>query len=657
MHAIVTDDLQEVRAYLAQTAAPVIVDIETTALTPGHGQILCIAFAPYDRDDVLVWWPETPGHISKLRVSKMVAHNAPFELRWLKSYDAKVRAVWCTMIMAHLIDENKPKGLKDTAERLLGYKDWSDDNVAGFGTEFGQHWEDRAGIPKKAWNQSKKRVTKYVAMDVHVTRDLMKWQVKHCKRNLKPGEDPIFVMKKIMIPAIEPLTQMEDNRMPVRLKAVSKERARVEAEIQIIEEQLDASIPPKTEDCDECSGKGHRGRSLEQSGPCTACDGEGSVQIWPDWLMKTTPKWGNTNWTKWWLYVYQGAMCPRRTKATKTWPNGNPGMSQEDLAKIKHPAAELLSKRSTLYKNLTGFLIPITDRTVDGRIPTSFKLTGTVTGRLSSSSPSDETPGINSQQIPRDKATRSLFGEAKGSGLAWIEADYSQLELRVAARMANDQTMIELFEQGEDIHTYMAKRLVRGQELTKEHRSLAKGVNFGFLYGMRSKHFAEYLLENYGVSITPHEAEMFREEFFNTFSGLEPWYRKQRSFALEHGGVPNAFGRFRHLPKVYHEDFWIRENAFRQAINSPVQGTGSDFMLLSLGELARDLRFRELGAKLITSVHDSACVVAPYKTARRVGRLMKETMERADDGLKQKYFLKADITISRVWGGEALAEF
>lgn len=654
MQATVTDNLAEAQEYLAQTTAPVITDIETTALTPGFGQLLCVAFAPYDRDDVLVWWPQSEADLKKLRLRKMVAHNASFELKWLLSYGARVNCVWDTMLMAHLLEEEKPKGLKDLGERILGYKDWSDGNVAGFGTEFGQFWKDRKSIPKKAWNKSKARVSKYVAMDVAVTRELMKWQVKHCKRKLQPGEDPIYVMKKVMIPAIMPLSQMEENRMPVRLGAVKKELVRVEAAIQVIEQQLDAMIPPKTQKCDECTGKGYRGRSRETGKPCKACAGEGQIQIWPDFLMKTTPKWGNTNWTKWWLYVHQGAVCPRRTKPTKTWPKGNPGLSKEDLAKIKHPAAQLLRDRSTLYKNLTGFLVPIVERTVDGKVPTSFKLTGTVTGRLSSSSPSDETPGINCQQIPRDKATRNLFGQ---KGMAWIEADYSQLELRVAARMANDRTMIQLFENNDDIHTYMANRLVGGGELTKEHRSLAKGVNFGFLYGMQAKHFAEYLQENYGVSITAQEAYVFREEFFKTFSGLEPWYRKQKAFALEHGGVPNAFGRFRHLPRVYSNDFWIRESAFRQAINSPVQGTGSDFMLVSLGRLARDEELRDLGAKLITTVHDSVGLLAPYKTAKRAGRIIKRTMERADDGLKDSYFLKADITISRVWGGEPLAEF
>lgn len=616
MQLLISDDLAEVQEYLAQSNAPVITDIETTSLTVGKGRILCIGFAPYDRDDVMVWWPQDLAEIGKLRITKMVAHNAPFEKRWLCSYGATIRVYWDTMFMAHLLDENHPVGLKDVVPRLLGFTDWADDNVKHLGDEFLPH------VSKKAQAASKLRISKYNGMDVHATRELMKWQRKHIRKNLKPNENPVRVMRDIMIPAIAPLTQMEDNRMPVRLSVVKKTQERVEAEIAVIERKLDASIPPKEQ--------------------------------WPEWLQKTTPKWGATNWTKWWLYVYQGALCPRRGKATKTWPEGNPGMSQEDLGTIDHPAARLLSQRSTLYKQLTGFLVPIAERTVDGRISTSFSLTGTVTGRLSSRSPGADNPGLNSQQIPRDKATRNLFGE---KGLAWLEVDFSQLELRVAAVMANDQTMLDLFRNDQDIHTYMAKRLVRSGEITKEHRSLAKGVNFGFLYGMHSKHFADYVRESYGVTITRKEAEVFREEYFMTFSALPDWYRKQRKEAIEYGGVHNEFGRFRHLPRVYHSDYWVQENAFRQSINSPVQSTGSDFMLISLGRLANDLRLPALGAKLITTVHDSVCLTAPYKTARQVGRIVKDTMEKADDTLARKFFLKADVTISRCWGGEPLAEF
>lgn len=616
MQLLISDDLSEVIEYLDQSTAPLITDIETTSLTVGKGYILCIAFAPYDRDDVMVWWPQDLAEIAELRIRNMVAHNSPFDKRWLCSYGADIRVTWDTMFMAHLIDENHPIGLKDLGHRLLGFESWADDNVAHLGDEFLPH------VPKAQRAASKKRISMYAGKDVHITRELMKWQRQHIRKNLKPHENPVRIMRDIMIPAIEPLTQMEDNRLPVRLSVVRKTQLRVEAEIAAIEQKLDASIPDKDR--------------------------------WPDWLQKTTPKWGNTNWTKWWLYVHQGALCPRRTKPTKTWPEGNPGMSQEDLGKIDHPAARLLSQRSTLYKQLTGFLNPIMDRTVDGRIGTSFKLTGTVTGRLSSSSPGDDNPGLNSQQIPRDKATRNLFGER---GQAWLEIDYSQLELRVAAVMSGDQTMLELFRNDQDIHMYMAERLVRGGEVTKQHRTLAKGVNFGFLYGMHSKHFADYVRESYGVTITRKEAEVFRDEYFTTFNGLQDWYRRQRKEALEYGGVHNEFGRFRHLPRVYHSDYWIQENAFRQSINSPVQSTGSDFMLISLARLGKDLRLPALGAKLITTVHDSVCLTAPYKTARRVGRIVKETMEQADDTLARKFFLKADVTISRCWGGEPLAEF
>lgn len=619
MQLLITDEFQEVKKYLAQSKSMTIVDIETTSLFPEQGQLLCIAFAPYDRDDVLVWWPSSPGEIARLRVPRMVAHNSPFDQRrWLEKYGARCTVVWDTMFMAHLLDENRPIGLKDQVQRHLGYDDWAEDDVSHFGDEFGQTWAERV-LPPKA----KKRVSIYAGKDVHGTRELLKWQRKQIAKNMKPHEDPVRVMRDIMIPAIEPLAQMEENRLPVRLGMVKKTRARVEAEIAAIERKLDKSIPDQ--------------------------------ERWPDFLKKkaSTVNWGNTNWTKWWLFVHQGALCPARGKPTKTWPEGNPSLAAENLAKIDHPAARLLVQRATLYKQLTGFLIPIETRTRNGRIGTSFKLTGTVTGRLSSSDPGDKS-GLNSQQIPRDKATRNLFGER---GLAWIEADFSQLELRVAAVMSGDPEMLRLFREGQDIHTYMAKRLIREGEMTKEHRSLAKGVNFGFLYGMHAKHFANYVFENYGVKITPKEAEAFREEYFATFAGLPPWYRRQRQEALEHGGVHNEFGRFRHLPRVYHEDYWIQENAFRQAINSPVQSTGSDFMLISLARLGRDYRLQELGAKLITTVHDSVGLTAPYSTARKVGRIVKETMEKADDTLSRKFFLKADVTISRCWGGEPLAEF
>ena len=604
MEITVTDSLKDVNTFLRRHKGAVVCDIETTSLAVTKGEIACMAFAPINRTAVLVWWPRSAGSIAKLRLPKGVFHNAHFDLKWLHHYGADVACVWDTMLMAHLLDENRKIGLKDLGQRLLGYDDWSLDEVQDI----------------KAAGKAK--VSEYVAKDVHVTRELMQHQRKEIKRRKIPGFRPYWVMKHITLPAIEPLTQMENNRMPVRLHILDKVEREVEKQLADIDQKLDSMIPPPEE--------------------------------WPDFLKGAEPKWGSTNWTRWWLYDYLGATCVNRGKPSKHWPEGAPSLSQATLAKVDHEGARLLSERSQLYKLMTGFIAPLRDRGASGRVATSFKLTGTVTGRLSSASPSSDDPGINSQQIPRNNRIRNLFGE---KGMAWIEADYSQLELRVAAALAQEQTMLRLFEEGEDIHAYMAQQLLGTTEFTKEQRSLAKGVNFGFLYGMHAKHFANYLQESYGVVITQKDAEKFRNDYFNTFSGLQPWYRKQRAMCLQYGGVPNAFGRFRNLPRVYDEDYWVQENAFRQAINSPVQSTGSDFMLISLSRLAGDLRLKRLGAKLITTVHDSVCLTVPYKNARKTAKIIKETMERADDGLTQNFHIKADVEISRYWGGETLAAY
>lgn len=603
MKISISQDADRLTTYLASRKDPIICDIETTSLTIGKGRILCIGFAPLRSKQVIVWIPKTDADIAKLRLSRGVFHNAHFDLRWLRHYGATVDCTWDTMLMAHLLDENAKVGLKNLGMRLLGYSDWTLGEISRL-------------------TRVNDALCQYVAKDVYVTRELMRYQQRQLKRHQPPGGNAEWVMTNIMIPAIRPLTQMEDNRLPIRMDRLGVVSAEITEQLQAIDHTLDASIPPREQ--------------------------------WPDYLQKSTPKWGNTNWTRWWLFDHMGAPIVSRGKSSKYWPEGSPSLSQSALAKLTHPAAKLLRDRSTLHKLHTGFIVPLRDRSVDGRIPTSFRLTGTVTGRLSSASPAPDNPGINAQQIPRDPQIRTLFGDPTD---LWIEADYSQLELRVAAVLANEPTMQRLFQEGVDIHTYIAQRLTGEKEVTKTQRTLAKGVNFGFLYGMQSKHFANYLQENYGLIISPTEAEEFRREYFRTFNRLPEWYREQRRFAINHGCVVNAFGRVRHLPKVYSPDFWVQENAFRQAINSPVQSTGSDLMLVSLARLSGDLRLRRFGAKLITTVHDSVCLTAPRKHARKVAQIVKSTMEKADDLCETKFQLKADVTVSRFWGGDPLATY
>lgn len=234
------------------------------------------------------------------------------------------------------------------------------------------------------------------------------------------------------------------------------------------------------------------------------------------------------------------------------------------------------------------------DLGTDKRIHPSFNLTNVVSGRTSCSNP-------NLQQVPRNKDVRSLYDAPKGR--LFFEADYSQLELRIAAEYSKDPTMLNIYKTGGDIHTTTAKLLTGGREPTKEERGKAKAVNFGFLYGMLAKKFVDYAYNSYGVVFSQSEATHFRELFFAKYSRLLPWHKEQEELCELMGGVSNLFGRFRKLPNIYSQNRYERLSAVRRAINTPVQGSGSDLLISAATEVNR--RFKSEGLKIVGTVHDS----------------------------------------------------
>ncbi len=230
----------------------------------------------------------------------------------------------------------------------------------------------------------------------------------------------------------------------------------------------------------------------------------------------------------------------------------------------------------------------------DKRIHPSFNLTNVVTGRTSCQNP-------NLQQVPREKDVRGLFNAPEGR--LFFEADYSQLELRIAAHYAHEPVMLDIYRHNGDIHTTTAKLMTGGREPTKEERSKAKAVNFGFLYGMLAKKFVDYAYNSYNTVFTLREAELFREAFFNKYARLLPWHKEMEYKCEMLGGVANLFGRFRKLPNIYSQDRYERLSAVRRAINTPVQGTGSDLLISAATKLNHDLK--KEGFKIVGTVHDS----------------------------------------------------
>lgn len=229
----------------------------------------------------------------------------------------------------------------------------------------------------------------------------------------------------------------------------------------------------------------------------------------------------------------------------------------------------------------------------ESRIHPNFNLTNVVSGRTSCNNP-------NLQQVPRTKDIRGLFSGSPGMIL--FEADYSQLELRIAAHYANERTMLNIYRHNGDIHTETAKLFTNGREPTKEERGKAKAVNFGFLYGMQARKFVDYALNSYGQVFTLNEATHIRNLFFAKYSRLLPWHKEQEDLCEMQGGVANLFGRFRRLPLIYSANKWERASAARRAINTPVQGSGSDLLVSAVTQINKELKgIAWIGA----TVHDS----------------------------------------------------
>lgn len=215
-----------------------------------------------------------------------------------------------------------------------------------------------------------------------------------------------------------------------------------------------------------------------------------------------------------------------------------------------------------------------------------------VTGRLSSEDP-------NLQQAPKDSMIRKCLGAPPG--YLMLRIDYSQIELRVAAHYSQDPRMMQAYRNGEDLHSLTAsqiagldliefmRRYKEGDEEMAKMRKNAKPVNFGFLFGMFPDKFIQYAKDEYGVIFTLKQAEAYREAYFRAYAGLLPWHEEQIAFVREHSYVRSFIGRVRHLHDIKALDWLKQKEAERQAINSPVQGLASDFILMSSIEIDKEL--------------------------------------------------------------------
>lgn len=296
----------------------------------------------------------------------------------------------------------------------------------------------------------------------------------------------------------------------------------------------------------------------------------------------------------------------------------------EQLAAQGHEMPKLLLEYRTLAKLKSTYVdaLPKLINLDTGRIHTSFNQTVTATGRLSSSDPNLQNIPI---RRPEGRKIRRGFIPARGKKL--LSADYSQIELRLAAHLSGDPTMINAFHSGEDFHTRTAAEImgVFPNMVTPEMRGMAKTVNFGVLYGMSAFRLGRDL------GIGTKKAKQFIDSYFSRFSILHAWLQNVLADARESGTVSTILGRQRHLPDLNARDNQVRAAAERAAINTPVQGSAADLIKLAMVNLHRRIAKEKLPMTMILQVHDELVFEIEEKALDECRQVVVQEMQQVMD--------------------------
>jgi len=271
----------------------------------------------------------------------------------------------------------------------------------------------------------------------------------------------------------------------------------------------------------------------------------------------------------------------------------------------------------------------------NNRIHPEFWQIGAVTGRMSSSRP-------NVQNIPRE--LRSIL-KAK-DGYVFVIADFSQIELRIAAEYVKDEVMIDIINKGEDLHKFTAS-LITGkslEDITKEERQRAKAANFGLIYGISEKSLSLYARNSYGIDMSIEEAKRFREVFFSTFQGIKAWHERIKKELKAKGEI--RLKTIGGKPMIAY--------TFTDAANYPIQGTGAELLKLSVLIFSQELKrafpsiFHEV-ANVVNLVHDEIVVEAKEDYKEEVSKLLEKSMKKAGSILLNNVKIETEIVINHRW--------
>lgn len=311
------------------------------------------------------------------------------------------------------------------------------------------------------------------------------------------------------------------------------------------------------------------------------------------------------------------------------------------LEKLKdeHPVIEklleyrqLMKLNSTYVEGMKQYINPKTNR-----IHSFFHQTITATGRISSTEP-------NLQNIPTrfelGKRLRKIFKPS--DGCLYIDADYSQIELRVLAHISKDKHMVQAFKNGEDIHKQAASKVfnIPLDEVTKEQRSSAKAVNFGIVYGISDFGLGEQL------GISRKEAKKYIEQYLEEYAGIKKFMDDVVEKAKEAGYVETLFKRRRYIPELKSNNYIVRQFGQRVAMNTPIQGTAADIMKIAMINVLKELKEKNMKSRIVLQVHDEMMIEATIDELNEVADILKKCMENA---VKLDVPLIAEVSEASNW--------
>lgn len=525
---------------------------------------------------VVTWLVQTMAAVGK----PIENHNLKFDLRWLYAHSGEVDLTdlfeWDTQVGSHLLDENESTKLKETVPRLFGIERWDDFDFTKPGAA------ERAPL---------------IDLGLYAARDTFwTWMLGRRQRSIMflddSGEEPV-ISEEVMdarigllaqycaMPTARTLTQMEQRGLVLDVDAVHSRIAELREEAAEAYAVLVDRYP---------------------------VDSGSEPSFAP-----------TSRWFKEWAAAAVEAGDLRVTALT---PSGVPQWDKAVLtrqARTGSETAQTLLTLRTAGKRLEFLEAWLKVVTPDSTIHTTYHSARVLTGRLSSSDP-------NMQQVTSN--LKPMFVPRPGYLLA--ELDYSQIELRAAAHIAQCEPMIAAFQRGDDLHQILASTIaeVPLEEVTKDQRQAGKSANFGLLYGMSAEGFREYAETVYGVIFTPEEAEDVRQAFFDQWVGMSDWHDEMIRRARRTGMVVSPLGRVRRLPNI-HGDGRAASHAERQAINSPVQSFASDMMQMAAASIHGNLPGTSPvpGVHLVGTVHDSIIAEVPEDdwqraTARCMNRMI-----------------------------------